>query len=63
MRKKKSQRIAEQFSDGETERIKRYGQAMSGGVSLFDVSISGSETHPGMSIAAEYPDGRAVADR
>jgi hypothetical protein len=61
MRKKK-QRIAEQFSDGETERIKRYGQALSGGVSLFDVSISGTEAHPGMSIAAEYPDGQTVAD-
>ena len=39
MPKKKSQPVAEQFSDEDMEQIKRYGQALSGGVTPFDEEV------------------------
>jgi hypothetical protein len=39
MRKKKSHPIAEQFSDEDMERIKRYGQALSGSPTSFDEEV------------------------
>jgi hypothetical protein len=39
MRKKKSQPVADQFSDHEMEQIKRFGQALSGGVTPFDEEV------------------------
>ncbi len=39
MPKKKSHPVAEQFSDEAMEQIKRYGQALSGGVTPFDEEV------------------------
>jgi hypothetical protein len=39
MRKKKSHPIADQFSDDEMNQIKRYGQAIGGGVTPFDEEV------------------------
>jgi hypothetical protein len=37
--KKKSHPIADQFSDDEMDQIKRYGQALGGGVTPFDEEV------------------------
>ncbi len=39
MSKKKSHTVTDQFSDEEMEQIKRYGQALSGGVTPFDEEV------------------------
>ena len=39
MRKKKSHPVTDQFSDEDMEQIKRYGQALSGGVTPFDEEV------------------------
>jgi hypothetical protein len=39
MARKKSNRIADQFSNDEMEQIKRYGQALNGGVTPFDEEV------------------------
>jgi hypothetical protein len=39
MRDKKSHTATDQFSNDEMERIKRYGQALSGGVTPFDEEV------------------------
>jgi hypothetical protein len=39
MCKKKSHPVAHEFSDNEMEQIKRYGQALSSGVTLFDQEV------------------------
>jgi hypothetical protein len=39
MRKKRSHPVVEQFSDEDMEQIKRYGQALSGGVAPFDQEV------------------------
>jgi hypothetical protein len=39
MRKKKLHRIVDQFSNEDMEQIKRYGQALSGGVTPFDEEV------------------------
>jgi hypothetical protein len=39
MRKKKSHPVTDQFSDEDMEQIKRYGQALSGGVTPFDDEV------------------------
>jgi coproporphyrinogen III oxidase-like Fe-S oxidoreductase len=39
MRTKKSHLVADQFSDDEIDQIKRYGQALSGGVTPFDEEV------------------------
>ncbi len=39
MRKKKSHTATDQFSDEDTEQIKRYGQALSGGVTPLDEEV------------------------
>ena len=39
MPKKKSHPVTDQFSDEDMEQIKRYGQAMSGGVTPFDEEV------------------------
>jgi hypothetical protein len=39
MPKKKSDPVVDQFSDKNMEQIKRYGQALSGGVTPFDEEV------------------------
>jgi hypothetical protein len=39
MRKKKSHPVTDQFSHEDMEQIKRYGQALSGGVTPFDEEV------------------------
>jgi hypothetical protein len=39
MRKKKSHPVLDQFSDEDMEQIKRYGEALSGGVTPFDEEV------------------------
>jgi hypothetical protein len=39
MRKKKSHPVTDQLSNEDMEQIKRYGQAMSGGVTPFDEEV------------------------
>jgi hypothetical protein len=39
VRKKKSHPVADQFSNDEMDQIKRYGQALSGGVTPFDDEV------------------------
>jgi hypothetical protein len=39
MRKKKSHPVADQFSDKNMEQIKRYGKALSSGVTPFDEEV------------------------
>ena len=39
MPKKKPHPVADHFSDEDTEQIKRYGQALSGGVTPFDEEV------------------------
>ncbi len=39
MPKKKSDPVVDQFSDKNMEQIKRYGQALSGGVTPFDAEV------------------------
>jgi hypothetical protein len=45
MRKKKSHPVADQFSDHEMDRVKRYGQALSGGVTPFDEEVERHLAH------------------
>jgi hypothetical protein len=39
MRKKKSHPVTDQFSDEDMEQIRRYGQALSGGVTSLDEEV------------------------
>jgi hypothetical protein len=39
MPKKKSHPVADQFPDHEMDQVKRYGQALSGGVTRFDQEV------------------------
>ena len=39
MPKKKSHPVADQFSDHEMDQVKRYGQALNGGVTPFDEDV------------------------
>ncbi len=39
MRKKKSHPVADQFSDDEMDRVKRYGQALGGSPTPFDEEV------------------------